>query len=60
MKNKITFDDIPQTLAQILERFDNVESIIRELSFPSGDKQELLTVKEAASFLHLSVPTIYS
>ena len=44
-------------------RLTNIESLILSIKHqstqPNPEKDELLTVQEAAKFLHLSVPTIY-
>ena len=49
----------------IEERLKNIETLLSNLSLKSGnedinsEKDEILTIKEAANFLSLSVPTIY-
>jgi excisionase family DNA binding protein len=57
----ITFDQLPQAVSQLQDKLDNIERLLlsrSEVSQPDADK--LLTIREAAEFLHLTVPTIYS
>ena len=50
----------------IEERLGSIESLLHKISenyvepLPKPEKEELLTVEDAAKFLSLSVPTIYS
>lgn len=50
----------------IEDRLNSIEHLLqsihdkREEASPQQDKEQLLTVQEAAKFLSLSVPTIYS
>lgn len=60
----ISFNELPQAVTQLLESQCRTEKMIAELlgkSPGNGSNQEkLLTVTETASFLNLSVPTIYA
>jgi excisionase family DNA binding protein len=48
------------------QRLCNIESLLHSLrenqnnAVPQAEKEEVLTVQEAANYLNLSVPTIYS
>lgn len=56
----ITFDKLPEAVARLFEKLNKIESLLQEqgpTSQPEFD--QLLTIKEAAEFLNLSVPTIY-
>lgn len=56
---EITFQ-LPKEFTQLIERLDNIERLLAQKSIqPKSSSDELLTVEEAAKFLHLSVPTIY-
>ena len=59
---KLTFDQLPEAVSQISNKLDNIERLITEkIKFNySGISDQLLTVHEAAEFLSLSIPTIYS
>jgi excisionase family DNA binding protein len=57
---EITFEKLPQAVTQLLEKLDNVERLIISQSiFPQTEEDKLLTIREAAEILHLSVPTVY-
>lgn len=57
---KITFNELPVAVSALHEKLSNIEHLLlarQETTQPETD--QLLTVQETASFLHLSVPTIY-
>lgn len=57
---------IQNPFESINSRLTNIESILldlkqrKQLSIPQPSTPDLLTISEAASLLHLSVPTCYS
>jgi excisionase family DNA binding protein len=58
--NFITFDKLPEAVAQLLCEI----AILKELVISKNNHQQpedfkLLSIKEAAAFLNLSVPTVY-
>lgn len=56
----ITFEQLPQTVKEISEKVNNIERLL--LAKPENFQPEmpdLLTIKQAADFITLSVPTIY-
>ena len=56
----ITFDQLPQAVSQLQDKLDNIERLLLSRSdVPQPDADKLLTIKETAEFLHLTVPTIY-
>jgi excisionase family DNA binding protein len=58
--NELTFEKLPQAVSRLLEEVNNIKRLLTEKGEnekPSGD--QLLTIKEAAVLLHLSVPTCY-
>jgi excisionase family DNA binding protein len=56
----ITFDQLPQAVNQLYEKLENIERLLLSKSNESQhEADKLLTIKEAAEILHLSVPTIY-
>lgn len=54
---EFTFDQLPQAVFQLNAKMDLLLSRSNESQQTEVDK--LLTIQEAASFLHLSVPTLY-
>lgn len=58
----ITFDQLPLAVTELGKKLENIERLLLEnKKKQSSDQSEaLLTIQEAAVFLHLSVPTIYS
>ena len=59
---KITFDQLPYYVYLMGQKLNNVERLLLEKSKQQSENQpeRLLTVKQAANFLSLAVPTIYS
>ncbi|PSG87384.1 helix-turn-helix domain-containing protein [Aurantibacter aestuarii] len=43
----------------IMNRLDEIEVLINKIKVNEIEKKELLTIKEVADFLKLTVPTIY-
>jgi excisionase family DNA binding protein len=59
----ITFDQLPEIVAQLFEKITNIESLLlkkNNLPPQSEPADELLAIQSAAAFLFLSVPTVYS
>ena len=56
----MTFEKLPQAVNQLFEKLDNIERLLLSQSnSPLPESDKLLTIKQAAEILHLSVPTIY-
>lgn len=62
MKQSITFDRLPEVVGIILESLERIEQQLTEQAKNKtvSDADKALTVKEAAEFLNLAVPTVYS
>lgn len=58
--NQPTFEQLPELLSKILEKVEVLEKLLLEQTLKKEDQQEMLTIKEAATFLDLTVPTLYS
>ena len=62
MENSLTFDQLPQAVAMLTKEV----SELKQLLLQKKDEQvtppaeQLLDVQQAAAFLNLSVPTVYS
>lgn len=57
----LSFDQLPQAVAQIYDKLNKIEALLeRKDSQPDQEPDQLLTVKDAAEFLSLSVPTVYT
>jgi excisionase family DNA binding protein len=61
---KITFDQLPAAISELLDKVSNIE---RQLVFNDTKREnqpdqsdQLFTVHQAAEFLTLAVPTVYS
>ena len=57
----ITLETLPKAFTGLQEKVNNIERLLLERSNPNPQPEtdELLTVKDTAKFLSLSVPTIY-
>jgi len=57
---EITFEKLPQAVTQLLDKLENIERLLLiKSNTPQPESDILLTIKQAAEILHLSVPTIY-
>lgn len=58
----LTFESLPQAVTTLLNEVKELKSLLTGYSTPKviEEQEQLLSVKEAADFLNLSVPTIYS
>jgi excisionase family DNA binding protein len=57
---ELTFEHLPIAVNQIYNKIELIEELLsKNKNFQSKPSDEFLTVEEAASFLRLSVPTIY-
>lgn len=57
---ELTFDQLPKAVSQLIDKLDNIENLLKQKgSDVTPETDELLTVKQAAEFLSLSVPTVY-
>ena len=62
MSENLTFDLLPQAVTQLTNEVSELKRLIIENQEQKLAEQpeQLLTIKEAAQFLKLTVPTIYS
>lgn len=56
---KITFEQLPAAVAGLYAKIESLEELLRNQQPPTA-QDELMTVDEAAKFLHLSVATLYA
>ena len=56
----LTFDQLPKAIGQLIESVNRIERLLQEQGVDSDSPGLLLDVKEASSFLNLSVSTIYT
>ena len=58
---EITFDSLPEAVTQLYDKLNNIERLLLEKSNePQPEADQLLNIKQAAEFLKLSVPTLYT
>lgn len=62
MKRNFTFDQLPLAVAMLTEEVNELKRLLIEqrTGLPTEHTEKLLNVKEAAKFLNLTVPTVYS
>jgi len=61
MENNLTFEQLPQAISNLSKKIDNIEWLLKkQAETPAENQNELLNVKQAAEFLSLAVPTVYS
>lgn len=56
---ELTFEQLPKAVATILESLERIEKLLEQKNKLAVDYDKLMTVKDAAEFLNLAVPTIY-
>lgn len=57
---EITFEKLPQAVTQLFDKLENLERLIlSQNNAPPPEEDKLLTIREAAEILHLTVPTVY-
>jgi excisionase family DNA binding protein len=57
----ITFEKLPEAVAQLLNEVANLKELfISKNNQPLPEEDKLLSITEAAEFLSLTVPTMYS
>lgn len=61
MKN-LTFEELPTAVHQLQAKLDTIENLLLNLKRKDikENSEKIFSVKEAAQFLNLTVPTIYS
>ena len=57
---KITFDNLPEAVSLLLEKVEKLEALLCGKPLEPKPEKKPMGAKEAAAFLELSVPTIYS
>jgi len=58
----LSFDQLPEAVQKLSVKMDNLLTLLKEHPQPdqSTPQDEILTTKQAAEFLHIQVPTLYS
>jgi len=59
---KYTFEELPQAISVLHEKVDRIKDLLLEnrSQNPQRPRDDLLTIGQAAEFLSLSVPTLYT
>ena len=62
MEQILSFDQLPKAVSQLNEKLEIIEKLLLATlpQKPFETPEQFLTVEEAATFLKLAVPTIYS
>ena len=60
--NDLTFNDLPQVVAQLAGEISTLKNLIEEIRDTSQktEPDELMTIKQAGEFLDLTVQTLYN
>lgn len=57
---KLSFEELPNAVSEIFSKLTNIERLLQEQGGNNAsDQNDLLSIKQAAEFLNLSVPTLY-
>lgn len=54
-----SIEQLPRTVSEICQKLDRIESLLLNQNYQSNDSEKLLTIEEAAVFLHLTKKTLY-
>lgn len=62
MEQNLTFDQLPKAVTMLTKEVSELKRLLieKQEQVPTEQSEQLLTVQEAAQFLNLTVPTIYS
>lgn len=62
MTENLTFDQLPQAVTMLTKEVSELKHLLieKQEQTPTPPPEKLLTIQEAAEFLKLSVPTLYS
>lgn len=62
MEQKLSFDQLPNAISLLGQKLEVIEKLLLQQNITNKDEplDKLLTVQQAAEFLNLTVPTIYS
>ena len=62
MEQVITFDQLPKAVTMLTKEVSELKRLLIEKQEqpPHEQPEQLLTIQEAATLLHLTVPTLYS
>ncbi|HEY8657822.1 MAG TPA: helix-turn-helix domain-containing protein [Hanamia sp.] len=55
----LTFDKLPEAISKLLEKVNQIEALLAGQQQQPG-QDDLFTITQAAKFLNLAVPTLYS
>ncbi len=56
---ELSFDKLPKAVARLRNEVSEIKRILLQHQEETPEKDQLFSVKEAATFLEVSVPTIY-
>lgn len=56
---ELSFDKLPKAVAKLRNEVSEIKRILIQQQEETPEKDQLFSVKEAATFLEVSVPTIY-
>lgn len=57
---KYTFEELPQAISTLHDKVDSIKDLLLNSRQERPDYSDLLTIRQAAEFLNLSVPTLYT
>jgi excisionase family DNA binding protein len=56
----LSFEQLPQAVNQLSRKLETIERLLLSSSDNQSNPDQLLTIEQAAEFLHLTKPTLYS
>jgi excisionase family DNA binding protein len=54
------FDQLPEAIRTLIEKVDGLENLLLNLQPKDEDRQKMLNIQEAATFLNITVAALYS
>lgn len=62
MEQVLTFDQLPEAVTMLTKAVSELKHLLieKQVQKPTDQPEQLLTIQEAADFLSLTVPTMYS
>ena len=62
MTENLTFEQLPEAVTMLTKEVSELKRLLieKQEQLPTDQPEQLLTIQEAAEFLSLTVPTMYS
>lgn len=60
MEQELSFENLPKAVTKLTKEVSELKTLLQERQVITSQPEQLLNIQQAADFLSLTVPTIYS